>query len=131
MHTRNLGHAKSMRSTQTPAEERLWYFLRAHRFLGLEFKRQKPLGPYIVDFVCMERGLVIELDGGQHGDQVAYDRERDAWLAGQGFTVLRSWNHDVMNQIGSVLERIRQAVEAPSSPTPLPQAGEGSQEQPG
>jgi very-short-patch-repair endonuclease len=126
MHISSLDHAKVMRSAQTPAEERLWYFLRAHRFLGLKFKRQKPLGPYIVDFACMERRLVIELDGGQHGDQVAYDRKRDAWLAGQGFTVLRVWNHDVMDQIESVLERIRQFVEAPSPPAPLPQAGEGS-----
>ncbi|GAB3793590.1 endonuclease domain-containing protein [Dyella agri] len=124
----NLDHAKSMRSAPTQAEQRLWYHLRAHRFLGLKFKRQKPLGPYIVDFVCMEQGLVVELDGSQHGDQVAYDRERDAWLAGQGLTVLRFWNHDVMNQTESVLERIRQFVEAaPSPPTPLPQAGEGSQ----
>ena len=126
MRASNLDHAKVMRSAQTPAEERLWYFLRAHRFLGLKFKRQKPLGPYIVDFICMERGLVIELDGSQHGDQVTYDRERDAWLAGEGFTVLRFWNHDVMNQIESVLERIMQTVEAPSPPAPLPQAGEGS-----
>jgi len=120
MHTSNLGHAKSMRSAQTATEQRLWYHLRAHRFLGLKFKRQKPLGPYIVDFICMERGLVIELDGGQHGDQVAYDRGRDAWLTERGFTVLRFWNHEVMNQTESVLERIRQFVEAPSPPTPLP-----------
>lgn len=126
MHTSNLDRAKVMRSAQTPAEERLWYFLRAHRFLGLKFKRQKPVGPYIVDFICMERDLAIELDGSQHGDQVAYDRERDSWLAGQGFTVLRFWNHDVMNQTGSVLERIRQFVEALSPPAPLPQAVEGS-----
>jgi len=126
MHASNLDHAKVMRSAQTPAEERLWYFLRAHRFIGLKFKRQKSLGPYIVDFICMERGLVIELDGSQHGDQVAYDRERDVWLARQGFTVLRFWNHDVMNQAEHVLERIRQAVEAPSPQAPLSQAVEGS-----
>lgn len=120
MHTSRLDHARTMRSAQTPAEERLWYFLRAHRFLDLKFKRQKPLGPYIVDFVCMECGLVIELDGGQHGEQVAYDRERDAWLAQQGFTVLRFWNHEVMNAVEAVLERIRQFVEAPSPPAPLP-----------
>ena len=130
MLTSNLKHAKSMRSAQTVAEELRWYFLRAHRFLGLKFKRQKPLGPYIVDSICMEHGLVIELDGGQHGDQVAYDRGRDAWLVARGFTVLRFWNHEVMNQAESVLERIRQFVEAvPSPPDPLPQAGEGSQEQ--
>ncbi|HEX7731849.1 MAG TPA: endonuclease domain-containing protein [Rhodanobacter sp.] len=127
MRTSNLDHAKVMRFAQTPAEERLWYFLRAHRFLGLKFKRQKPLGPYIADFVCTERALVIEIDGSQHGDQVAYDRVRDAWLAARGFTVLRFWNHDVLNRTESVLARIRQFVEAvPSPPAPLPHAGEGS-----
>jgi len=117
----NLDHAKSMRSALTQAEQCLWYHLRAHRFLGLKFKRQRPVGPYIVDFICLEHGLVIEVDGGQHGDQVAYDRERDWWLAGQGFTVSRFWNHDVLNRTETVLERTRQAVEAaPSPPTPLP-----------
>lgn len=103
----------------------------AHRFLGLKFERQKPHGPHIVDLICMEHGLVIGLDGGQHGDQVAYDRERDAWLVAQGFMVLRFWNHEVMNQLEAVLERIRPFVEAPSPPSLLPQAGEGSQERHG
>ncbi len=129
--TNNIPHAKALRTRQTPAEQHLWYHLRAHRFLGLKFKRQKPIGPYIVDFVCMGHALVIELDGSQHGDQIAYDRERDAWLASQGFTVLRFWNHEALDQTDSVLERIRQFVEtAPSPPTPLPQAGEGSQAHP-
>ncbi|MGN6327687.1 MAG: endonuclease domain-containing protein [Rhodanobacter sp.] len=123
----NLTNAKSMRSAQTPAEQHLWYHLRAHRFMGLKFKRQKPLGPYIVDFICLERGVIIEVDGGQHGDDVAYDRQRDRWLASQGFAVLRFWNHDVLNQTESVLDRIRQVVEErafparlPSPPAPLP-----------
>ncbi|KQX98064.1 DNA (cytosine-5-)-methyltransferase [Rhodanobacter sp. Root480] len=123
----NLTNAKSMRSTQTPAEQHLWYHLRANRFMGLKFKRQKPLGPYIVDFICLERGVVIEVDGGQHGDDVAYDQRRDQWLASQCFIVLRFWNHDVLNQTESVLDRIRQVVDerafpalVPSPPAPLP-----------
>jgi very-short-patch-repair endonuclease len=123
----NLANAKAMRTGQTPAEQHLWYHLRAHRFMGLKFKRQKPVGPYIVDFVCLERGMVIEVDGGQHGDQVAYDHRRDQWLASQGLVVLRFWNHDVLNRTEMVLERIRQAVEGrfptatfPSPPAPLP-----------
>jgi very-short-patch-repair endonuclease len=95
--------------------------------MGLQFKRQKPLGPDIVDFICLERGVVIEVDGGQHGDDVAYDQRRDRWLASQGFIVLRFWNHDVLNQTESVLERIRQVVDErafparlPSPPAPLP-----------
>jgi very-short-patch-repair endonuclease len=123
----NLANAKTMRSTQTPAEQHLWYHLRANRFMGLKFKRQKPFGPYIVDFICLERGVIVEVDGGQHGDDVAYDRRRDQWLASQGFIVLRFWNHDVLNQTEGVLERIRQIVEerafpalVPSPPAPLP-----------
>jgi very-short-patch-repair endonuclease len=123
----NLANAKTMRSTQTPAEQHLWYHLRANRFMGLKFKRQTPLGPYIVDFICLERGVIIEVDGGQHGDDVAYDGRRDQWLASQGFVVLRFWNHDVLNQTEMVLESIRQVVEErafparlPSPPAPLP-----------
>ena len=111
-----LANAKSLRSNQTQAEARLWYHLRAHRFLGLKFKRQKPVGRYIVDFVYWEHRLIIELDGGQHADQVAYDRQRDAWLRSQGYTVLRFWNNDVMQQLERVLEQIRCAV----SPEPSP-----------
>ena len=66
-----LNNAKTLRSKQTEAEQRLWYHLRAHRFLGLKFKRQKPMGRYIVDFVCLEQRLIIEIDGGQHTEQVA------------------------------------------------------------
>jgi very-short-patch-repair endonuclease len=119
-----LNNAKTLRSNQTEAENRLWYYLRAHHFMGLKFKRQKPIGRYIVDFVCLERRLIIELDGGQHAEQVAYDQQRDAWLVNQGYTVLRFWNNDVMQQLDGVLEEIRSAL----SPTPLPQAGEGTKE---
>jgi very-short-patch-repair endonuclease len=117
-----LERAKQLRINQTDAEQRLWYYLRAHRFLGLKFKRQKPLGRYIVDFVCMEYRLVIEADGGQHNG--FRDEQRDAWFKAQGFEVLRFWNHEILGQTQAVLERIRQAVIA-LSPAPLPQAGEG------
>lgn len=124
----NLAHAKSLRTHQTDAEARLWYHLRAHRFMGLKFKRQKPVGRYIADFVCCERRLIVELDGGQHAEQAAYDRQRDAWLRGQGYAVLRFWNHDVMQEMDAVLERIRCAVSREPSPlAPLPQAGEGNE----
>ncbi len=102
-----LEKAKALRTNQTDAEQRLWYHLRAHRFMGLKFKRQKPIGRYIVDFVCMECGLIVELDGGQHAENVKYDQQRDEWLRGRGFTVLRFWNNDVMQQLESVLEQIR------------------------
>ena len=119
---RTLQNAKALRGNQTDAEQRLWYHLRAHRFMGLKFKRQKPMGRYIVDCVCVEHQLIIELDGGQHAEQMSYDQHRDAWLRGQGYSVLRFWNNDVMQQLEAVLEQIRFTL----SPTPLPQVGEGS-----
>ena len=117
-----LGHAKNLRAHQTEAEQRLWYYLRAHRFMGLKFRRQKPIGPYIVDFVCHERHLIVEVDGGQHAGQTEYDSRRDAWLRQQGFTVLRFWNHDVLAQSEAVLEQIRQAA---LSLNPSPARGRG------
>jgi very-short-patch-repair endonuclease len=110
-----------LRRNQTEAERRLWYHLRAHRFMGLKFKRQKPMGRYIVDFVCVEHRLIIELDGGQHTEQMTYDQHRDAWLRSQGYTVLRFWNNDVMQRLESVLERIRCTL----SPDPSPTSGRG------
>ncbi len=122
-----LNYAKDLRSHPTEAEQRLWRYLRARRFMGLKFKRQKPMGCFIVDFVCLEHRLIIELDGGQHADQTDYDQARTLWLESQGFVVLRFWNHQVMQQLEGVLERIWQAVVTPPSPpTPLPQTGEGS-----
>ncbi|WP_455280260.1 endonuclease domain-containing protein [Cupriavidus necator] len=97
-----------LRSNQTEAEWRLWYHLRAHRFLGLKFKRQCQLGPFVVDFVCKELKLVIEADGGQHDEAV--DAPRDVWFRHEGFHVLRFWNHEVLGQTDAVLERIRQVV---------------------
>jgi len=118
-------HAKRLRREMTDAESRLWYYLRGHRFPGLKFKRQKPIGPYIVDFICLEHFLVIELDGGQHL-QNERDQRRDRALQGRGYRVLRFWNHDVLTKTQAVLEAIRLAIEAssvpdaPSPPTPLP-----------
>lgn len=116
-------NAKKLRANQTEAEQRLWYHLRAHRFMDLKFKRQKPMGCYIVDFVCVEQQLIIEINGGQHAEQTGYDQHRDAWLRSQGYTVLRFWNHEVMQQLEGVLEQIRNAVAL--SPGPSPTSGRG------
>ena len=122
-----LDQAKHLRTHQTEAERRLWYCLRAHSFLGLKFKRQQPIGCYIVDFICHERWLIAEVDGGQHAIQAEYDHRGDTYLRDQGYRVLRFWNHEVMHQLDGVLERIRLAVlsQSPSPPAPPPQAGEG------
>ncbi len=120
-----LNNAKTLRTNQTEAEQRLWYHQRAHRFMNLKFKRQKPMGRYIVDFVCMEQRLIIELDGGQHAEQALYDQHRDAWFRRVGYTVLRFWNNDVMQNLEGVFEQIRCTLAL--SPAPLPQVGEGSE----
>jgi very-short-patch-repair endonuclease len=97
-----------LRARQTDAEQCLWYQLRGRRFMGLKFKRQHQVGPFIADFICMEAMLVIEADGGQHGDD--NDTARDAWFRREGFHVLRFWNSDVLGQTAAVLEQIRQFV---------------------
>ena len=105
-----LNNAKTLRTNQTEAEQRLWYHLRAHRFMDLKFKRQKPMGRYIVDFVCVERRLIIELDGGQHQSNQAYDAHRTTELNKRGYQVLRFWNNDVLQQSEAVTEMIFKAL---------------------
>jgi very-short-patch-repair endonuclease len=122
MNQRLLPYAKVMRSNQTDAEQRLWYYLRAQRFMGLKFKRQKPIGVFIADFACMELRLVIEADGSQHS--VSKDANRDAWFKENGFTLLHFWNHDILTQTEMVLESIRLCVLA-LSPNPSPACGRG------
>jgi very-short-patch-repair endonuclease len=111
----------------TEAEAKIWQRLRAHRFMGLSFRRQLPVGPYLVDFVCLEARLIIEIDGGQHeSDQVMYDAKRDAWLRSQGFGILRFWNNDVLKNLRGVLERIAEALQEPPPPSlTLPRKGGG------
>lgn len=119
-----LENAKALRRTQTDAERKLWHCLRAHRFMGKKFKRQKPMRRYVVDFVCPKEKLIIELDGGQHADNTDYDKERDAWLNKQGYTVLRFWDNELIVEMESVLERIRLALcHEALSPDPSPVNG--------
>ena len=104
-------HARELRRNSTDAERILWRELRAHRFAGCKFKRQQPLGRYIVDFVCLGRRIVIEVDGGQHAEAVSEVRARDRWLNEQGFCVLRFWNNDVFEHLDEVCETILRALE--------------------
>ncbi|MBX4204964.1 MAG: DUF559 domain-containing protein [Candidatus Doudnabacteria bacterium] len=90
-----LKYSKNLRQNRNPWEAKLWYYLRAHRFYGLKFKRQFVIGGYIVDFYCHDRKLVIELDGGQHSQARRYDSARDRYLIEKGNKVLRFWNNDV------------------------------------
>jgi very-short-patch-repair endonuclease len=102
----------------TIAERRLWAKLRARRFENFYFRRQQPIDRYIVDFVCFDCRLVIELDGGQHAIEPKRDAVRDAHLARNGFRVLRFWNTEVMQQMEGVLMRIREALLDTPPPTP-------------
>jgi len=97
--------AKAMRSNPTAAERRLWSILRAGRLEDLKFKRQQPIGGYIVDFICFEHRLIVEADGSQHAESEA-DALRDAALTSLGYRVLRFWNHTVLTETDSMLEVI-------------------------
>lgn len=104
----------------TEAERALWRQLRLRQFGGCKFRRQQPIGRYIVDFVCLEKRLIIEVDGGHHSEQAAYDLERDAWLKKQGFSILRFWDNQVFNEIESVEEIIIKGLDRYSPPYPPP-----------
>jgi len=88
--------ARELRTHPTDAERRLWQKLKRRQIAGIKFRRQLPIGPYIVDFVCLERRLVVEVDGGQHLEQIPQDEQRSQWLRAQGFRVLRFWNNDAL-----------------------------------
>ena len=110
---------RSLRRTQTDAERHLWQRLRDRRLLGLKFRRQHRISPYVVDFVCVDAGLIVELDGSQYLDQADYDVVRTAFLSSHGFRVLRFWNDDILLRSNVVLEAILAALPAPH-PNPLP-----------
>ena len=108
--------ARRLRSDPTEVERHLWHVLRA-KSLGVKFRRQAVIGRYIVDFVCFEKKLVIEVDGGQH-DQSWRDIPRDEWLRGQGFEILRFWNNDVLANLEGVFQKIEERLKSPSLALP-------------
>jgi very-short-patch-repair endonuclease len=115
--------AKKLRKNSIDAERLLWKYLRSKTIEGLKFRRQQPIENYIVDFVCFEKKIVIELDGGQHAVEKEKDTERDGWLESQGFKVLRFWNNDVLMNIQGVLKMVktnclRQTITTSPSPNP-------------
>jgi very-short-patch-repair endonuclease len=135
-----LDRARELRKNLTDVERLAWRKLRSRRFAGYKFRRQMPVGRYIVDFVCLERKLIVELDGGQHNEQVDYDQARTEWLKSQGFEVLRFWNHEVFEDWGAIEEVIwgrlhsgsgvsaqtlNRSRKKPSPPTPLPRGERG------
>ncbi len=104
--------ARRLRRDSTDAEQLLWRHLRNRTAIGAKIRRQHPVGPYVVDFVCLEKNLIIEIDGGQHASEVEADSARSDWLASEGYHVLRFWNNEVLAQTEAVLTAIRDALKS-------------------
>jgi very-short-patch-repair endonuclease len=106
----NLKIIRSLRKNPTPQEIIFWSRLRARRFKGLKFRRQYKIGKYVVDFICLEKKLIIELDGWQHKkeNQKRYDKERTEFLKSNGFRVIRFWNNDINDNLDGVFLKIEQ-----------------------
>lgn len=122
-------HARGLRRRQTDAERRLWHALRNRALERRKFRRQHPIGNYIVDLVCLDAKLLIELDGSQHLEQATYDQRRQVYLELRGFRVLRFWDDELLKDLQPVLEVIDRPLRATPHPSPLPtdDAGRGNQ----
>jgi very-short-patch-repair endonuclease len=122
-----LAKARKLRLRPTDVEQRLWFRLGSRRLAGAKFRRQSPIGPYVVDFFCADANLVVEVDGGGHAEhkEIARDLQRTRGLEARGLRVLRFWNTDVLQNLDAVLKTIVDALEAPH-PDPLPR-GEGGE----
>ena len=106
--------ARELRSNLTDAERCLWQKLKRRQIAGVKFRRQQPIGYFIVDFVCFECRVIVEVDGGQHAEQLHYDEQRTRWLEAQGYRVLRFWNNDVLANTEAVAQAVLDAVEKPT-----------------
>ena len=120
--------ARGLRKNQTDAEKRLWSHLRNRQLSGCKFRRQHEIGNYIVDFICLEKKLIIELDGGQHANQIRYDSQRTTILESLGYTVIRFWDNEVLTKTQNILEAIHKILIDNPSPPPSPSRGEGMSE---
>ncbi|MBN8887826.1 MAG: endonuclease domain-containing protein [Rudaea sp.] len=109
---------RRLRNAPTDAESKLWQRLRHRQLDHCKFRRQHPFGDYILDFVCLERKIVIELDGAQHADRLEYDRQRTRFLERSGFTVLRFWNNEVFENLEDLLEVVLQTLRDRATPSP-------------
>jgi len=114
--------AKRLRENTTAAEDLLWRRLRRFPIAGTHFRRQVPIGPYVVDFACMAARLIVEVDGSQHGrdDKLKRDEARTRWLEAEGYRVIRFWNNDLTRNMDGVLEAIYAAIHGSSSAEPQP-----------
>lgn len=125
--------ARILRQDMTDAENRMWYFLRNRRLSGYKFVREYVIGDYIADFVCRDKKLIIEIDGGQHMDATDYDQRRTSYLMTKGYQVIRFWNNDVLLNTHDVLENVlhhlenmpseRTLIRRSAPPSPLGEKG--------
>ncbi len=102
--------ARNLRQNQTKAESKFWRYVSNRQLNGLKFKRQVPMGTYIVDFVCHDNKVIVELDGGQHAEQVEQDQLRTNDLQRRGYQVIRYWNHDVLGNIEGVMQDLAEQM---------------------
>ena len=114
----NIELARKLRKNLTQQERKLWNILRKHQFYGFEFRRQYPIGDYIVDFVCREKKIIIELDGGQHNDDknIEYDAKRTEFLSNKGYRVIRFWNNDIDSNLDGVFRVLQKEFEVDQPP---------------
>jgi very-short-patch-repair endonuclease len=117
---KSIEHARRLRTGQTDAERMLWRHLRLRQFSGYKFRRQHPVGKYIVDFACIDARLCVEVDGSQHAGAQKYDAARTAFLNSRGFEVLRFWDNEVLKDIESVKQAIWNALQQNKPPPPYP-----------
>ena len=120
--------ARRLRRQMTDAESLLWRHLRHRRLNGWKFKRQVPIDRYVVDFCCADARVIIEVDGGQHADQIDHDAKRTDVLSAMGYLVVRFWNNDVLTNINGVLETIMTTLDSLKSVPPLPKGRGGRAE---
>jgi very-short-patch-repair endonuclease len=120
--------ARALRHRETAAEQIIWSWLRDNKIDGVKFRRQQPIGIYIVDFVSFEKKLIIEIDGGQHNFEMnkTEDEARKQWLESQGFRVIRFWNNEVSSNLEGVILQIEETLRGHPHPVPLPSKGEGT-----
>lgn len=107
--------ARALRKSETDAERKIWQLLRSRSLNDAKFRRQHPVGPYIVDFICINEKLIIELDGSQHQQQQTYDAQRTAFLEQAGYRVIRFWDNDVLLKTENVMQAIYDALGSPSA----------------
>jgi very-short-patch-repair endonuclease len=133
----SIARARALRASPTDAERLIWLKLRDRRLMGAKFRRQVSFPPYTVDFCCFEAKLIVEVDGSQHAERLRQDAVRTRRLEGDGFSVIRFWNNDVLKNIDGILEAIlvelskarsRRRVKAARSSVPSPLVGEGQGE---